>query len=140
MTIPQSVRDRVAQAAGYRCSYCQTPARYIFAPMEVDHIWPVALGGQSDESNLCYACPYCNGYKGMQVDAVDPLTNEKIPLFNPRTKKWSEHFKWGEDATQVIGVTPCGRSTVIALQINNDVAIQFRRIIVKAGWNPLEIE
>ena len=48
-------------------------------------------------------------------------------LFNPRTQRWHDHFKWSADGTQVVGLTPCGRATVVALQLNNLVAIKERK-------------
>lgn len=43
-------------------------------PMEVEHLIPVALGGGSYLENLWHACALCNGYKGIQTYAIDPIT------------------------------------------------------------------
>jgi hypothetical protein len=59
-----------------------------------------------------------------------------IILFNPRKQKWYEHFRWSEDGTKIIGLTPCGRATVNALRLNNSLAIVVRKNWVKAGWHP----
>lgn len=65
-----------------------------------------------------------------------PLTGEEVPLFNPRKQLWAEHFMWSEDGTQVVGLTSCGRATVITLQLNNVIAVMVRREWVAAGWHP----
>jgi hypothetical protein len=35
-----------------------------------------------------------------------------------------------------MGRTTCGRATIIALQLNNMIAIMVRREWVAAGWHP----
>lgn len=80
----------------------------------------------------------CNNYKSDQTTAVDSETDKIVKLFNPRQQKWHEHFKWSEDGVDIIGLTKCGRATVIALQLNNQIAITVRRNWIKAGWHPPE--
>jgi len=104
--------------------------------LEIEHIVPQALGGTDHEENLWLACRLCNGYKGIQTAALDPITGLIVALFNPREQQWSEHFVWNDDGTQIIGVTPCGRATVIALRLNNVIAVMVRRSWVAAGWHP----
>jgi hypothetical protein len=101
--------------------------------LEIDHLNPIAHGG-ADEDNLWLACRMCNNFKSTYGN--DPLTNQHIPLFNPRKQRWVEHFIWSEDGTQIIGLTPCGRATVIVLQLNNIIAVMVRREWVGAGWHP----
>lgn len=105
-------------------------------PMHLEHIIPLAAGGTSAEENLWLACPLCNGYKGIQTQAVDADTGESIPLFHPRKQSWGDHFKWSDDGTQIIGESACGRATVVALQLNNKHLVQARRRWVMAGWHP----
>ncbi len=134
--IPAHVRRRVAKAALYRCGYCLTSQAVIAMPMHVEHIIPEAAGGSSAEENLWLACPLCNGYKGTQTHALDPQTGERVPLFNPRTQDWHEHFAWSEDGTRILGRTPIGRATVKALRLNNKYVVPSRRAWVAAGWHP----
>jgi hypothetical protein len=49
---------------------------------------------------------------------------------------WSKHFRWSEDGTQIIGLTPCGRVTVLALNMNNPDIVAARSRWVQAGWHP----
>ena len=104
--------------------------------MHLEHIIPLAAGGTSAEENLWLACPLCNGYKGIQTQAVDADTGESIPLFHPRKQSWGDHFKWSDDGTHIIGESACGRATVVALQLNNKHLVQARRRWVMAGWHP----
>jgi hypothetical protein len=59
-----------------------------------------------------------------------------VPVYNPRRQVWSEHFEWSRDGTQILGRTACGRATVIALRLNNLIAVTVRRHWVAAGWHP----
>jgi hypothetical protein len=85
---------------------------------------------------LWLACSLCNGYKGSQIEALDSQTGEIVSLFNPRFQVWSEHFEWNKSGTLIIGKTSHGRATVIALQLNNPVALIVRQNWVSAGWHP----
>ena len=73
------------------------------------------------------ACHRCNKFKGNEPKRRDPVTQEMAPLFNPRLQTWREHFQWSVDGTQVMGMTPCGRATVDALQMNNEYVVEARR-------------
>ena len=105
-------------------------------PMTLDHIIAEAAGGLTVEENLWLACRRCNEFKGAQIHTIDPQTNERVGLFNPREQVWVEHFAWSEDGTQILGITSCGRATVIALQINNPEIVVARRLWVSVGWWP----
>jgi hypothetical protein len=85
---------------------------------------------------LWLACRPCNEFKGAQIHAKDPETDETAPLFNPRTQDWHTHFAWGDDKTHIIGLTPTGRATIIALQLNRSLLVKARRRWVMAGWHP----
>jgi len=67
------------------------------------------------------------------------VSGTTVALFNPRTQVWADHFRWSADGTYIIGLTPVGRATVEALQLNNEVAIEVRRNWVLAGWHPPEM-
>jgi hypothetical protein len=105
-------------------------------PLEIEHIIPEAKGGSTERENLWLACHSCNKFKGDRTHAIDPLTKEFAPLFNPRTQKWREHFRWSLDGVLIIGLTSTGRATIEALQMNNDYVVEARRFWVLAGWHP----
>ena len=132
-----AVADRVRAAARNRCGYCQSPQHLVMARLEVEHIIPLAKGGSDDESNLWLACPICNRHKSDKIVALDPVTGETWPLFNPRTQVWSEHFCWSEDGLRIVGLTPIGRATVEALHLSHDLdALEVRSYWIQAGWHP----
>ncbi len=134
--IPKTIERRVRTAAKDRCGYCRGAQKYILGKLELDHIYPEARGGTDDEKNLWLACRLCNGFKGVQTRGRDPLTGRRVRLFNPRRQLWSRHFAWSDDGTRIHGLTACGRATVVALQLNNLLAVTVRREWVKAGWHP----
>ncbi len=134
--IPKALRRKIAAKARYRCGYCLTSQRISGAQMHIEHIIPLSRGGASDETNLWLACAWCNSYKGDKTHSLDPDTGEDVPLFNPRTQCWFDHFRWSDDGIRIIGLTPTGRATVLALQLNNEFILPARRYWVLAGWHP----
>jgi len=134
--ITEQVRRRVREAAGDRCGYCLSHQRYVMGRLEIEHIIPRAQGGADGESNLWLSCSLCNRYKGPQVSGTDPEGGVTVPLFNPRTDVWAEHFRWSPDGASVVGLTPTGRATVVALKLNNELAVEVRRNWILARWHP----
>ena len=137
--ISAKLRQQIAAAAHHRCGYCQTQEAVIGMPLEVEHIVPTGVGGRTVEENLWLACPRCNRYKGMQIDAFDEMTNERVPLFNPRVQLWEDHFVWEQNGLYLVGLTPVGRATIAALQMNNAFVVHSRRIWVAWGWHPPQL-
>lgn len=136
--VTRAVRRRVAEAAGYRCGYCLTSQEIVGPLLEIDHLLPESLGGSSEEANLWLACPHCNGAKAARIDAIDPKTGETVPLFNPRTDKWLEHFIWADEGAFIEGITQVGRATVEALKMNHPDIVAARRMWIDVGWHPPE--
>ncbi|MBX3084345.1 MAG: HNH endonuclease [Anaerolineae bacterium] len=136
MSISEDLRERIRAQADYRCGYCQSKQQYVFGPLEIDHLIPIARGGTDDEDNLWLACRMCNGFKSDHMVGYDVVTGAEVALFNPRRQQWKEHFVWSEDGTQIIGLTTCGRATVVTLQLNNVIAVTVRQAWVAAGWHP----
>lgn len=134
--ISAALRQRVAEAARNRCGYCQSLQVIVGYPLHIEHIIPQAAGGSSTEDNLWLACSVCNNYKGIQTHASDPIRQTSVPLFNPRTQSWPQHFMWSTDGVQVIGLTAIGRATVQALQLNAPFRVHARQRWVSVGWHP----
>lgn len=134
--ISDNLKTRIRQQAGDRCGYCRSLQKYVWGTLEIEHIIPKARSGSNAEANLWLACRPCNGYKSDQTHAIDPITEENVTLFNPRTQKWSEHFTWSDEGIYILGLTAWGRATVKALQMNNTTAITVRRSWVSVGWHP----
>jgi hypothetical protein len=136
--IPSELRRQVREDAGHRCGYCRISEFVSATELVIDHIVPESAGGPTVRGNLWLVCTRCNQFKGDRIEALDPQTGENVPLFNPRTQAWGEHFGWSEDGTEIIGRTDCGRATVEALRLNRELAILARRRWVSVGWHPPE--
>ncbi|MDX2239899.1 MAG: hypothetical protein NW224_04365 [Leptolyngbyaceae cyanobacterium bins.302] len=67
---------------------------------------------------------------------MDPVTEQKVPLFHPRQQQWQEHFTWNSGFTLVVGLTPTGRATVEELQINRIGLVNLRRALFAFGQHP----
>lgn len=107
------------------------------ARLEIEHIIPLSLGGETEEGNLWLACPLCNRYKGSKTTAFDPQTGQEVQLFNPRQQDWQQHFRWSDDGLRIIGITDVGRATVATLHLDDDPdALLVRSYWVVAGWHP----
>lgn len=122
--------------AGHRCGYCRSDERITGNLLSIEHIVPVAADGVTERENLWCSCRECNERKGAQVTAADPDSGEIVALFNPRTQRWAEHFHWSEDGLFVLGMTPIGRATVIALHLNRPLQLVARQRWVVVGWHP----
>jgi hypothetical protein len=131
-------RQYVGERAGGCCEYCLSQVQFAPQSFSVEHILPRSLGGATQHDNLALACPGCNGHKYNKTHAIDPASNEVVPLFHPRQQLWREHFGWNEDYTTIIGLTPTGRVTVAALQMNRPALKNLRAILYVAGKHPPE--
>ncbi len=134
--VPPELRRRVAAQARHRCGYCLSPESIVGIPMDVEHIVPESDGGATKEENLWLACSLCNSYKGSRTSFRDPITGREVPLFNPRRQRWGKHFAWEESGSTIVGLTPTGRATVIALVLNRPPLVKARRRWAAVGWHP----
>ncbi len=134
--IPLELRWRVAEQARHRCGYCLTSEAIVGAPMEIDHLIPQSLGGLTEEDNLWLACSLCNDHKSDRIAALDPVSGQIVRLFDPRRQVWGEHFAWTAAGDWMIGLTPTGRATVAALNLNRPALVRARQAWVMVGWHP----
>jgi 5-methylcytosine-specific restriction endonuclease McrA len=134
-SIPGKLRRFVRARARFHCEYCKAPLR-ILVSMEVDHVKPRGLEGETNADNLCLACTSCNGSKHDFITAIDPQTEVEVPLYNPRTQQWTEHFRWNNDVTVILGLTAIGRATIVRLRMNRRDLVIARRLWKLAGWSP----
>jgi HNH endonuclease len=132
----KSVRERVAERAGFRCEYCRSPESHSLSTFAVEHIEPSAEGGADEEANLAYACSGCNGYKAVAQTGVDPETQEVAPLFHPRRDLWEVHFSWDAEGITLVGITPTGRATVVRLRLNRAGVVNLRSLLIEKGLHP----
>lgn len=131
-------KAEVKQAAQECCEYCGAQEAYSPDTFSIEHIQPIAKGGTNDFNNLANACQGCNNRKYTHTDAIDPLSGTLVALYHPRRDSWAEHFTWNEDYTQMIGISPIGRATIEALDLNRNGIVNLRRVLRKLGLHPLE--
>ncbi|TAG92413.1 MAG: HNH endonuclease [Oscillatoriales cyanobacterium] len=142
MSISDPIRQAVRERAKYLCEYCHSPERLSANRFTIDHVTPRSLEGSDEISNLALACRRCNERRYNFVAGIDPETQEIVPLFNPRSQKWAEHFVWVKGGVVIHGVTPAGRATCIRLDLNDmrypeeDSIRATRRFWIKTGLHP----
>jgi hypothetical protein len=135
--ISPDLRQLVVRRAGNRCEYCQLSQDCQVATFPIDHVAPRALGGPTTPENLALTCPRCNALKWKWQDCRDPVTGTTVPLFNPRTQVWTEHFQWSAtDPVVLLGITPAGRGAIELLELNGHPHLAVRRLLVAVGTHP----
>ncbi len=134
--IKQELDNKIREASKNRCGYCLTPQSLTSYKLEIEHIYPISKGGTSEKTNLCLACRHCNLHKSAKVFGFDVVSAKKVKLFNPNLQNWTENFGWDEEETSIIGKTPCGRATIYALKINDDLQTNARKVWKLTGLFP----
>jgi len=74
--------------------------------------------------------------KYTSTEGPDPVNGQTVPLFHPRRDVWNEHFMWSEDSTQIIGLTPTGRATLVKVKLNRPGVVNLRRVLSLSGEHP----
>ena len=127
-SIPSSLRQLVIERAQGKCEYCLIHQDDSIYSHEVDHVIARKHGGQTVAKNLALSCLSCNRHKGSDLTTFDPLSNEIVPLFNPRRQTWSDHFTL--NGIHIIGITPTGRATVFLLKLNASTRLAYRQVLI----------
>jgi hypothetical protein len=83
---------------------------------------------------LAWSCACCNRQKGSDVGSKDKTTDEFIRLFNPRTDRWSDHFRLV--GVRIVWRTAIGEATVRLLKLNDPMRIEERRALRRYGKYP----
>lgn len=134
--ISPQFRHEIAEKSKNRCAYCLSQQDISGIKFTIDHIIPESLGGETATDNLCLACWDCNLTKQNRISAVDPETDEHVPLFHPNQQEWSEHFHWEANGLIVMGLTSTGRATIASLRLNRPILLRARERWIKVGWHP----
>ena len=124
----------VSQRAIGRCEYCGLSQEGQEATFHIDHIIPVAAGGQTIVENLALACVSCSLRKAARQTATDPQTGEEVTLYHPRRERRPEHFRW--ENVRVVDQMATGRATVVALDMNRPLILAIRQEEEKLGCHP----
>ncbi len=132
--IPAFLRRLVIRRAEERSEYCRLAQAGQEATFHLDHIIPIAAGGQTAADNLALACVSCSLRKGARMTATDSQTGEEAKLFHPRLDVRAEHFRW--EGVRIIGLTAEGRATIGALRMNRPVILAIREEETALGRHP----
>lgn len=120
-----AIRALVRRRAGDRCEYCGLPQSATpFRTFHVDHMVPRKHGGGDEPSNLALACDRCSLHKGSNLSGIDSQTGQIVPLFNPRTQAWKDHFRL--QGARIVRLTPGGRATVRVCHMNAPPRLRLR--------------
>jgi HNH endonuclease len=124
----------VWERAKHRCEYCRFPAVIALLPFQIDHIISQKLHGPTSAENLALCCERCNSHKGPL--AAGYLEGKHVPLFNPRTDQWRDHFAW--NGGHLVGKTDVGKVTIDVLAINLPYRVALRAALMEEGAYPVE--
>ena len=132
--IPAALHKIVVERAHNHCEYCGLAQAGQAATFHIDHVVPMAVGGETILQNLALACVSCSLRKSAKQYVIDPLTNQEVSIFNPRFQLWSEHFAW--DGVQLIGLSATGRATIATLDMNRPILLAIRQEEAFFGRHP----
>lgn len=126
--VSAALRRKVRQRAKNRCEYCLLAEAHAFFSYEPDHIIAEKHGGETSADNLALACFDCNRFKGSDIASIDSKSKKLVPLFNPRTQQWNEHFKL--EGGKIIPLTSVGRVTERLLKFNLPERVEVRETLL----------
>jgi len=90
--ISEKLREKIIKRAHNLCEYCLFHEEDAFNTFHIEHIIPLKHNGKTILSNLAYACPFCNNFKGTNIGTYLNDKQEFVPLYHPRQAIWSAHF------------------------------------------------
>ena len=128
----------IQERAGHCCEYCKFPMSYSHDGFHIEHIIPIRFGGSNELENLAWSCDGCNTNKWGHIEWLDTETGIKVSLFNPRLDIWKNHFRWNDDFTLIIALSPTGRVTIDLLKMNRSGLINIRKVLVAYGVLPVQ--
>ena len=87
----------------------------------------MGVEGQTVAENFALAFVSCSLRKAARQAAIDPVTGKLAPLFDPRRDAWQSHCRW--QGILLVGMTPQGRATVSALDMNRPLILAIRQAL-----------
>lgn len=132
--IPVELRRIILARSGGCCEYCRVNQEFGDLTFHIEHIIAESHGGKTVENNLAVSCPRCNLYKGVNIAAADPLTDEPTFLFHPRRHRWRDHFRLS--GAMIEALTPEGRATVFVLRLNDQERVEQRELLIQFDLYP----
>ncbi len=124
----------VSKRAGHVCEYCLVHEDDLVFGCQIDHIFSIKHGGETNPENLAYSCLVDNLNKGSDLGTVLPPGKKLIRFYNPRSDKWNEHFEHSNGS--ILPKTKIGEATMKILQFNAPERVQRRQLLALAGKYP----
>jgi hypothetical protein len=118
-----------------RCEYCRVLEYLSNYEFHLEHIIGLQHGGPSLSDNLAYSCSWCNWKKGPNIATILASGGELIPLFNPRSQNWHDHFTV-ETSGVLVGKSSIGQATIKLLELNHLERIKERIEMMEGGFYP----
>jgi hypothetical protein len=94
-TVSRSTRFEIFKRDCFKCQYCGSEAPNVV--LEVDHIKPVAEGGDSDITNLvtsCYDCNHGKGARELSDDATVKRRRVQLEELQERREQLEMMMEW----------------------------------------------
>lgn len=132
--VPKYLRRFVIDRAGNRCEYCRIPQAVSNFEFHIEHVIGLQHGGSSAPDNLAWCCSFCNWKKGPNIATLVDSNTEIVPLFNPRSQNWFEHFH--VENGLIVPKTTIGKGTVKLLEFNLPERVEIRLVLQTAGFYP----
>ena len=128
------LRRLVIERAKGCCEYCRISQEDSDSTFHVEHIIAVSHGGKTIAENLALSCIRCNLFKGSNIAAADPATDEPTFLFHPCRHLWEDHFRIA--GTVFEPLSPEGRATVFILRLNDPDRVDEREVLIELNRYP----
>jgi hypothetical protein len=135
-SISPKLRQQVMDRAGGCCEYCWSQVSFSPDPFSIEHSVPKVKGGTDEFENLAWSCQGCNGHKHTATEAIDPISGQRVALYNPRIHQWDAHFVWDDDFSMMVGLTAIGRATIDRLHLNRSGVVNLRKMLRKFDRHP----
>lgn len=100
--IGKKLRFEVFKRDGFKCQYCGKSSPDVI--LHVDHIDPVANGGDADILNLITSCQDCNLGKGARLlddDSVLAKQKKQLAELNEKRQQLEMMLKWRKDLNSI---------------------------------------
>lgn len=135
-SLSAKIRQQVMDRARGCCEYCRSQVSFSPDPFSIEHSVPKAKGGTDELDNLAWSCQGCNGHKHISTEAIDPISGQRVALYNPRIHQWDIHFIWDDDFSMMVGLTAIGRATIDRLHLNRAGVVNLRKMLRKFDRHP----
>jgi hypothetical protein len=129
-------KEFIKERARRCCEYCCSQLNFSPDPFSIEHIIPLSKGGTYDLDNVALSCQGCNNRKYNLTEAIDPIDGKLALLYHPRQQLRSNHFIWSDDFTELMGISPTGRATIVRLQLNREGVVNLRGLLREKNLHP----